>query len=205
MKCQHSIPPIKNWLNIFRIPRTKELIHVRRELHQHLKNNVSLSFVLSSAPELETTHWVSVHKVTSLFMHRQNTKSRWRKRVTEQRQPSLRRVLSHRRYSTRMSGIVLTCVCVCLCVGWQSCKWGSGGECVPLVDMCTQPFVLRVWTVSVMNLKRSAKQWGLCRWFPWLQKGGGGSRIHLKTATEKPCVLSLLEHTVITSERNWSY
>lgn len=139
---------------------------------------MSLSFVLSSAHELETTHWLSVHKVTSLFMHCQNTKSWWRKRMTEQWQPSLHRFLSHMRYSTRMSGIVLTCVycayaCVCVCAGWQSCKWGNGGEFVLLANVYAV-FVQRVWMVSVMNFKRSAKQCVNGFHFLFLLGGGVG-------------------------------
>ena len=75
MKCQHWIPPPGNGLKHFQKPGDQRLDSCEEETSSASENNVSLSFVLSSAPELETTHWLSVHNVTSLFMHCQNTKS----------------------------------------------------------------------------------------------------------------------------------
>lgn len=140
-------------------------------------------------PELETNTLCACARgdvpIHTLSKHKeQMKKGEWQSGDS----PLFTELFSHMWYSMRTLGVVLTCVycaseCVCVFVCTTELSVGSEGVCALLDDICTQPLFSGVWTVAVMNLKQSAKQWGLCRWFPWF-RGGGGGITHYTTARE---------------------
>ena len=105
----------------------------RGELHQHLKT--MCHFHLFSAQPLNLKQhagclFMKWHPYScTVKIQRADEEREWQSSDS----PLFADFLSHMRYWMRMSGIVLTWVCVCVCT------WGKGGECVSLVDMCTQP------------------------------------------------------------------
>lgn len=84
MKHQHPAPPIKSDWQTCREAQGPTSAFMRGGKFTAIRKQcVSFLIVLITAPELETAHWLSVHKVTTLFKLCQNTKSKWRKRMTE--------------------------------------------------------------------------------------------------------------------------
>ena len=182
MKSQHSTPPppqleFKN--RRFPEPGTRELIHVRRDLHQR-RTTICVTFICSqfSRLNLKQHNWLSV-RIHTLSNHKEQMKKETDGAVTAL---SSHIFQSHVVFNENVRHCVDLCVtCDCVCV-WvvRACV------CVLLVDMCTQPLFLECEQCLWWTWRNLPNSEDYVDGFHGFGGGGRGLHTHSWKQWEKP-------------------